>query len=251
MTAKIGTPTSFCKNNLIDWTQAVTVDAWANCLWVGVAVNRWDAGTRQIATMTYDGVSMTKDGQADLGDEDMHWQWWYIFNPSTGSNNLVATHSGTGDIAHSVHCLPLGKIDTAVNPRTPVTNASAGVASRAATVTTEVGDLVIAIAGPNASRDISASAGSTETSEVYCSHDVQLVDGWAGYRHATGISTAVGCEWTGTAKAGICANAFATVRAGSQGIMIWSKMQNFYDELKRGLIPASQLQKRYNEAMAI
>lgn len=34
---------------------------------------------------------------------------------------------------------------------------------------------------------------------------------------------------------------------GSQGIMIWSKMQDFYDELKRGLIHPDLLRKRYGE----
>lgn len=225
----IGTVQSWCENNIIDWTQTVTVDAGHNCLWIGIAVNRYDLGSREVASLLYDGSTVTKDGQVDLGGEDMHWQWWYIFDPSAGANILAATHSGTGDIAHSIHAVSLGNINTAIDPRTPVGTGATGVTSRSATVTTEFGDLVMAIAGPNANRTIVASSGSTELGEVYCSYDVQYIDGWSGYRKATGTSTAIGCEWTTASKAGICANAFATLAGGSKMILMMSEI---YDRIQ-------------------
>jgi len=215
----IGTITSFSSES-IGWSQAVVVDESHNCLWVGITINRWDAGTREVASMTYDGDAMTKDGQENLGGEDMHWQWWYLFNPSTGSNTLAATHSGTGEFVNVVHAVSLGRIDVNVVPRTPVGNSDNAVESRSAAVTTEVGDLVMAMSGPNADRTIIASAGSIELAETYGTGNEGNVDGWAGYRRADGISTAVGCEWSGASKAGIIANAFAVIGVESQVILV-------------------------------
>lgn len=230
----IGNTGSFCKNGLINWTQSIIVGAGADALWVGVAVNRWSAGTREIVSMTYDGSSVTKDGQANLGAEDMHWQWWYIFNPSDGANNLVATHSGTGDIAHSVHYASLWSIDTAIAPRIPIANASGAATSRSATVVTEVGDLVMAIGGTKYDRTIVPHADTTEIGELYCSYDVQLVDGWSGYRTAATTSTLVGMTFASD-KCGICANAFATLKAGNQAIWVMSKIWDRIQENRKKL----------------
>lgn len=78
------------------------------------AVN--SGGEREIDSVTYNGVALTKLVDLD-GDPTMavNAEWWFLANPATGTSNIVVTPHGEVDELN-VHAVTLGNVDQSGQP---------------------------------------------------------------------------------------------------------------------------------------
>jgi hypothetical protein len=71
---------------------------------------------RNVSSITYNGVALTKQVERD-GDPTMatNAEWWYLENPATGTNNLVVTMVGQVDELNT-HAVTLGNVAQSGQP---------------------------------------------------------------------------------------------------------------------------------------
>lgn len=123
-------------------TVAHTVGA-ANALLV-VAVYNESAGAVSISSVTYNGVNMTSADSTTFSSGGIRLALYYLANPSTGTNNIVATFSGScNNQILGVSYIPIQTSST-LDVHGTATITSATTISIACTPT--VADLVVACA---------------------------------------------------------------------------------------------------------
>ena len=170
---------------------------------------------------------------------------WYLNNPTFGSHNFSYTRSGGGRGFFSIFALsnadvfPGGLIevdDQQANPGTILNFAPEITPTSLACIHW------ISHSVPSSPFPATFSLGAIELAEV------SAVDGGGGYGYApSDASFRVTYNITDNST-GIA----VSVRRSSGGGAKWwfSKVQDFYDDLKKGLIPKDQIERRYQQAMA-
>lgn len=186
----------------------------------------------------------THDGLA----EPIH-EVWYLANPDVGSEYQLAAEMDTD---HPTSLIVLSTSGTRTIKDSSKVSDHGTNESSAGTIpiATSGGNLVV---GALAARDI--DLGSKIDLDELTSRETEFNSGSPDIEAAAGTVAAPGgtFNWTpdfsGTTVDSWDAVIFELVGFAAAGGATWifSEMQRFYDELKRGLIPPDMLQKRYRE----
>ena len=213
---------------------------------------------------TYDSVAMTQllHGWSD-GNRTTH-AIYYLVNPSTGSNTITVTNTGTG-----VHFAGLSVSYFGVDQISPILDTQA--VATAAEATSSFSKTMTTVAGAMAILALSVRDQTSSSIGTAGSGDTRINGGWSNsgagseqssitwfYELASGASTNVAVTGLPTSGSDYkIYSGFALAEASGEfiagknsGGMFFSKTQNFYDELKRGLIPSWDVQRRYKEVYA-
>lgn len=113
-----------------------TISSGSNlCLVVGAAANDGVAGDRDVSSITWNGVALTKGAESDDTAEFDNTEIWFLLNPDTGNHNLVVTCGGTCTIISAVVAVYSGVKQTGQPDATDVED-EASAASTTSTITT-------------------------------------------------------------------------------------------------------------------
>lgn len=141
--------------NAASTTYSLTCSGSDRFLLVGVQVYTSD----NLSSVTYAGVSMTQvDKQQIPGNRWMYL--YYLTNPTTGANNVVATMTGATFIASAGACYSGVDQTTPINVQTKNTGTS--VTSLTTTATTTVNDCWMVLAHANNWGDPTAGTNTTK-----------------------------------------------------------------------------------------
>lgn len=218
------------------WTFALNVDADANFLIVGNSQT-----TNYASGVTYDGDAMTLIASKSTGGVGTYSRFWYLANPSSGTNNVAVTSGKAG----SAGAVSYKGVDTSDPIGTPVT---AGVTSNniSAVASSSVGELVVDTVGARnaGSLDLTVGAGQTQR------YNQKTTGRSCGGSEEAGAGS-VTMSWTADVSDELTLIAVplkpAPLAFAPRSSMWFSEIQDFYDELKRGMISPRQLQRRHNE----
>lgn len=96
--ATVGYDTSTGATDLVvsSLTWSHTCSGTNRLLVVGVTIN--DGTSESVTGVTYNGVAMTSAGSVALSANGDEVSLWYLVNPASGANNVVATFSATMDV---------------------------------------------------------------------------------------------------------------------------------------------------------
>jgi hypothetical protein len=107
-----------------------------------VAGVNWYSNDTGLSTITYGGAGLTLTVTSAFPAPDLETRQYYLVNPATGSQSLVATFGGSvSGIRMGV--LPLTDVHQSVPIGTPLESHAGGITSRSLTVTTAAGELVV------------------------------------------------------------------------------------------------------------
>ena len=220
--------------NLDPFTFSLTVPAGTELLIVDAAGNNNSGSSTSNVTWSLGGGEALTQIFARSGH---HWGTYYRKNPTAGAGTL------TWNISTAANWMQITALYLAnVEPTTPIGNTSRNSTSGTSTaVSASLPDDVYGIGNTgNGTGTPSVSGGDLTQwfSEQYRT---------GGYKVAG--SGTVTCSFSGTSFAiAIEVNSLA---GGNRVFMIPSMIQDFYEQLKRGLIPRDQLLPKYRELVTI
>ena len=109
-----------------------------------------------VSGVTYNGSAMTKSIERNDGDY-LNCQLWYIIDPSTGANNIVATHTNTGTMKVFGVSLTGAKTSDPIDVTGSETNGAGTDPSLAVTTNNANSILVDVVTSPGAVYTVGAS----------------------------------------------------------------------------------------------
>ena len=232
---------------------AITVPSGlSNSMLLAICTGRSTSSNPEYITgFTWQGSGFTADWAHQQYDANQEGEFylWYLLNPAAaGPANVTMTYA----LARNHDTLLSVVLLKNVVQQAPIGNvyASSGGASKTTSgILCAVNDLVFHMAGIASINIGSRNVGSGETEGHYDTYsDTQNSTHWWAYKRATSTSENMEFTWTNSNDYGIGGFAIATHSpSGNRAFLIASKIQDFYDELKKGLIPPDLLQKRYKE----
>lgn len=157
------------------------------------------SGTTTIDSCTYNGTSMTAHTAGTSSPDGIDYRAFYLANPTSGSNNVVVTYSGSGTKPKA-----LALAYTGVDQTTPVsglTNNSAFSSTPSWTVSSATGDLVVSMAMQTGRTAVTPTSPATERMDQLIAGSMYgFVFEEAGAASVTidGSSTGGSCTWWGT-----------------------------------------------------
>jgi hypothetical protein len=220
-----------------------------------VTVNATSAGTNRLAVIwifsgaAMGGATVTVGGDAatliTTGVGNM--STWYYLSPPTASTAYVAVMPNLSRGAMRVVTF------SGVRQSSPIrtsTSASGSTTQPTVTVVTQDGDMLVDGVQQATNQDFVEGAGQTERADAFYANDA--------FRYASSTepatSASVVMDWTVAASVAwviwglSVANLAATP---NQVSWFFSKMRDFYRDLRAGLIPPHELRKRYGELITI
>ena len=180
----------------------------------------------------------------DKGGTEVHPYVWIIPAAGLTSGTFVASWDNSARAGIGLIALKGANPNGFIRGSVPTANGSS--TSPSVTVVGVIeGDLVVDVVMAENNNAATEGSGQTEIWD-FQTNDTFLNRGYASYEAATG---SVVMDWTIDASQNWAQLGFACKASigGSQVIMVMSKMQDFYDQLKKGLIPSWDLQRRYKE----
>lgn len=200
--------------------------------------------TGGMTTRTYDGVTLDYlITQANSSVDPSRVYIYYMLSPPAGAHTIAYTMGSV----YNNYCVQTW---SGVNQNTPFGTPSIGIGNDqliTRTVSSAAGDVVIDNASFVTTPGRTITLGADQTSLYGENSGSEPILGYGGSYEAGAASVDMTWALEATAQWASAAVALKPAPGGSQGIMIWSKMQDFYDELKRGLIPSWDLQRQYKE----
>lgn len=119
-----------------------------------------------ISSATYAGVSMSAQAGTTSAASGYDYRLFYLANPTSGSNNVVITYSDGNAQPKAVAAVYTGVDQT--TPASGFTNASAYNASPTWTVTSAIGETVVAISFNYGRTAVTAASPATERLDAQC-----------------------------------------------------------------------------------
>ena len=195
----------------------------------------------------------TNESFTQLIDYDPQTPWntgsvqgWYLNNPTAGTFAVAYTNAGPTSRGH-FYCISITGLGTF--PRCVRSEGGNNVENSGSinvALSAIATDLVFAVMGKNDTVEATTPwAGSTELG------DIAIVDGRADWAYKISADNPGFSDPATTSERSMYAVALGNIPTGPGATWFWSKLQDFYDELKRGLIPPMDLQKRYREVYSI
>jgi hypothetical protein len=190
-------------------TLSHTVAAGSNRILLVGTVTEEQGETPQITGVTYNGVAMTAVTNSEQAIGGVTWvrgQWWYLINPATGANNVVATIGTAGEDANlGLYCADYSNH----NGSAPVGNFKA---SSASANTLNTGSIAYTDGDVIAALEADESSGNTIT----WTNATEYTDATIGTAHA---STAFATQ-TGSGNVTITSANSATERMALTAVRI-------------------------------
>ena len=192
--------------------------------------------------VTFDGNGCTHIGSRNAGGAPW-WgiSMWYYANPGD-QKNVVASWT---NIANGVVLACRNYTRVGRDPIRTFASADGNGVAIAVNVASVVGELVVDAAVQNTDA-AAAGAGQTERLET---HDTAVL----GMGSEEAGATTVAMTWTGNhARIWVTGGvSLKPILGATQAIIVMSKIQDFYDQLKGGLLSPDILQRRYREVWQI
>ena len=128
------------------------------------------ASTNNCTAVTYNGVSMTKQGSWIMNDSGAGFEYdiWYLVAPATGSNNIVATMTAAGTIGM------MGTTFTGAEQTTPLQSLNSAAATTPHTQSITISDqsMIMGIGSSRYSFDSTAAMTIDGTSSSFAGTDI-------------------------------------------------------------------------------
>lgn len=235
-------PASVVNNSTHDFPWPSTSGSWQHTCAAGtnltLFVCTWDI-TITNPVCTWDGGATTYLGNATNGIGAIVY-FWYVRNPVIGVAKTVAiswTNNGTA----GGHAIDIASAHAATNPT--LTGATGNSATPTVNVATTVPHLLVDGATMNTPNSVTTpTAGQTLIAHVEA--------GGTSYRYAAANPQAMSWNSTGADSWAIAGASIPPGPAGNQAIFIgFRRMQEFLRELRAGLIPPTDLQRRYRDLL--
>jgi hypothetical protein len=201
-----------------------------------------------LASITHGGLPFTfhrSQGATSLGSE-----MWYLVNPLSGSQALQSLwSSGTGLMV--IVFAGYSGVNTGAPIRVTESSGNNGQSSLSDTITGNGVDLLVTGTAHRGVNDSTAPTnGVTERVEYQSAAGGGRLAA-IGDKSATGGVDTVGWTYNAPDNNTIIVVSLKPAVGGNQVMIFASKIQKFYDELRRGLIPPHRLRERYQEVYAI
>ena len=133
-------------NGDISWNHTCAAGANKLVIQIGAGAGAGAVDRRNVASVTYNGVSCSQIGEVDDGNFE-HGELWQLNNPPTGSSfAIVVTMVGTGDINDQTVAGAVSFFDADPIVGAPSTNTTTSTNPVVTVADTLVGDFVIALA---------------------------------------------------------------------------------------------------------
>ena len=128
------------------------------------------ASTNTCSTVTYNGVSMTKQGGWIMNDTSAGFEYdiWYLVAPDTGSNDIVATFTGSGTIGMMATTFT-GALQ--VSPLQSLNSAAANT-PHSQNITISANSMIMGIGSSRSSIDSTAAITIDGTAVAFASADL-------------------------------------------------------------------------------
>lgn len=185
------------------WSHTITV---ANKLIVSVCLGDNILANRQVASVTYNGVSLTQVVEADDGIFN-HVELWQLHNPSAGTNTVVVTLDFS---CSQMACGSTGIIDAAVAVGTGSANFATETNPSVTVVDSASGDMVVSAL----MSDLGPTGTMTENGVLLWEEENIFSDTDANVQRQTAAGANTVCGWTGGSADWYAAVGFA-VKAGA------------------------------------
>ena len=230
----------------------------------GRSLTVWSAyytADETISGVTYGATPLTLLDEHTSGPRFLNV--WYLLNPPAGTQTITITWTGN-EVRKSGGSVTFSGVDitsraTAYGAKQEVAGDGDGTFGPY-NITSEVGSVALDIVGYQSG----SSGGSGMITAITEANQVELLQSegggagsqWyavAGSYKDGEASTSFG--WTFDTSGAMRGMGYSLPPIISSGVstsagFIFSRTQNFYDELKRGLIPSWDIQRRYKEAYA-
>ncbi len=226
---------------------------------VVMVLNKKDSGhTSDITDVRWPGSGGTSLTKARDGASGQYTtvDIWYIFNPSAGSGNVWLDHTGANGGGFAAVVLHIDGVDT---NKSPVTWTDAHTTYDTAWGWSLSG-------GPDGGVLVAMHGGKNDSARAdawdECTH---LYHGATPSRSDNELDAFYACGWIPTTdttpEAGLTITAaskgarsaigfYPKPVGGSQAIWFWfERARRFFDDLRKGLIPLGDLERRYREVM--
>jgi len=168
---------------------------------------------------------------------------WYLQNPSTGTKSLRMGWTAAHEAILGAYVL-----NGATTPGATDTG-NGSVTSYSKDLATLVGEIAIDGLSENST---TPTQGANQT-EIYDYNPAAGLNGSSSYEIATGATTTMSYSGIdGGSNSNYACAIFHKSPAGRQVLLIqFQRWQEFIKDLKHGLVPPSELRRRYREAMQI
>lgn len=203
----------------------------------------------QIAALsvTYNAVGLTRIQH--YGDLTA----WVLYDPPAGSHTVTINFNGSRRHAGWSLSLNGSKLEEAISDIQ--TTSAGGSSSFSDTVASTPSSLVVSGMGCHAAiindNSVSPTGGETEFADRAQGGGGDDVHIWGAYQ-AGSASTSTSATFSSRTWYSICFSVDAPPATGvtPRNVMIFNKIQSFYKDLRLGMIPAWDIQRRYKEAYA-
>jgi hypothetical protein len=205
------------------------------------------AGTNTITGATFDGEAATLRGNVTYSYIQSSLFEWLGANIGDLTLAITQTKTNQDEAGWAAVSLKGNKPSpfVAAGSNSGNTASSAALASALTCATGGIIFVAFSARGSAGAFNITTPAGYTE---VHHAHEGAAVQSIIAYKSPTGTSEDPTFSFDEGARWTLSAVSYDAVAAtNKRPIWFFSKMQDFYDDLKRGLIPPQDLRRRYRE----
>lgn len=176
---------------------------------------------------------------------------WYQLNPDPDGAGNVTFGYDSGTRGHdTLATIVLLKNVKQTAPIAKGFVASAGTSNTLSSISTSLPSLLFFLTGTeNDSGNLTVGSNQVEMYDEYY-NNVQESAHHSSYKWSASPSESMSHSWVLSRDYGRACEEVQVLPAPGGATWIFSQMQNFYEELKRGLMPPDVLQKRYREVFA-
>jgi len=224
--------------NLSGWAQGSKTFSFDNdgsLLIVGFATRN----STLITTCTYNGVALTRHSFTTYGG--FNAEIWRLISPADGVNNVYWA-GNDGKVCCFIASVNGAHLSDPIGDSDQISGNSS---SYNRTLTTRISSITLAF---SFARELGVNSFSWNgsTVELYDVNCTSELDAGFAYRDQGEASTYVQVNYTGPSTAlGLAVAEIQAATGGNQVIWIMSKMRDFFKDLREGLIPPEELQRRY------
>jgi hypothetical protein len=203
---------------------------------------------RNMASATFNSIAMTR--VCVVSSARAYNEFWYLKNAPIGTYQMRWT-TQSGDYAGGwiIHNISIGGANMGDPIRTfKVKNQETGSSISDTITGITIGDLVLGCFTHTHGFEVSnAGGGQTEiestvtgSGAIYEAHSTV-----SSYTVATGTSEVESASWASSDRRNNMALVAIKAGGGSRGYVVMSKMREFFEDIKRGLVPPDELHNRY------
>lgn len=196
-----------------------------------------------IDSCTYDSVALTMLQKQRLGGgEGGGTEMWYLKKPAQGSNTLFWSAGGMGKCCCFIMSIIGAHLGAPIGDYDQTLSADANSLNRTLTAKTTSIGIGVSYAREMASHNFSWPAPSSEIYDVNAGSEL---DAGLGQRTDGAASLYMQVNYTNWSYMALAVAEIKASAGGSRGYVVMSKMREFFEDIKRGLISPDELHNRY------